>query len=406
MNKHFLLIPLALLLGCSSFEESDLIPEEGPKATRSNLNSEKLDLNPYSMEVMEQAVAQTQPARHSRNVQTGELEPTHLHIKFYPTTKHQFEVLKTNYRAQPFPLDNPPKVPSGNKYVESSGNPVEPDRLYALVSVTASMPDSIDYEILQFLYDPYSDSTRNTNTETAEAIVNTAFRISYAEIDSTPYPHPVSPFLPWYPSGTVKAWDDIARDYIPLEGVEVLINPETMIGSSIAITDENGHFTAKYPVKGYVSYAIDWQTDKWQIFKDSMHVAYTQTPTGLHGAYDIKIEKSGQSIYYATLHRGIYCYYYKAPSIGLLPPTVNYPLRIIANDVHTNPDGTAVGMFYPIPDYLHGKPDINIWCKGWDVHDLLAFIVHELAHAAHYKPLLSDPEMWAKCIITQNITMI
>ena len=222
--KNLYFLSLAVLLwGCSTFEE-EVLPDQGDSPRQLSVSAvEEPGPDPGSLEIMRRAVdsvaAHSGVRSRSASVSGAQIEPTHRYVRFFPATKAQFDALfdQDEFTCYNFPLDEVSPV-SADEGFRMSGPSDTPEQLYAVLRTTVVLPDTIASEVLKELYDP-------SVTERGVADPAWADRVwaeARALIDDGRHPGEIIPYIP---SGEIKVWDNIAGDYIPIEGVMVTIMP-------------------------------------------------------------------------------------------------------------------------------------------------------------------------------------
>ena len=367
-TRLFILMSMIFTLAsCSSFDNETVsfpVAEPGVEA---------IDVlpSPYSIDVMEQAYEYVKSnSTRNTNIDVDNVVPTHRYVKFTPVNRHQVDALINNYTVYNFPLDAIPQA-KANEAVSAINN----GDLYALVEYDAILPDSITHDEICTLHNPYAADNIDIDSDVADEITKTAYAISkYGDASMA------SVLTPWRPKGTIRVWDDLTNDYIPLEGVEVHITNSLLSSPWIVRTDENGYFEGNLAFSDDISYIIQWKGDEWAIKFDDMNPAMTVSYSS-RLPLDLVIPKSSVATYNAaTVNRA--AYYYWNIALQFTPPTMSETVRITCYNEPNNGDG-SIGLFYP-GDRGIDKPIIEIWCGNRLSQDIISTTFHELAHAVHY----------------------
>lgn len=395
MKKWLLIfaLPPFLAAGCSSFEE-DAVPSGMESALHeASVAAPEEEVNPFSLDVMRRAVADvaSEAARLRRargraaaaEVADEPLEATHRYVHFRPANRWQLDALldRRDFQCFNFRLDQLGELPEGETFVSStpSGGP---DELYAVLRADVALPDTIAWEVLEEYYDPQATARGASDEEWAEAVETRARALSGGLID----PGDWGAGLSWTPSGRIAAWDNFAKDYIPIEGVKVTIIPPLSAGGNLRMwtvhTDRNGAFRAPQQVEagGKVIYSLSWDSDDWTMKNDAESYV-TLRSSATTGAWDVKIELEDVSLYNAVVFRAAYFYWYGTKDHKLTPPDFGRPARLVCHDAYSSPDGEAWGYFHSLPGT---GPDIDIWCRFQATSSYFSTAAHEIGHAAHY----------------------
>ena len=367
MRLFLLTSMIFALTSCSSFDDETVsIPLTEPEIETIGVLP-----SPYSIDIMEQAYEYVKSnSTRNTNINVDNIAPTHRYIKFIPANRDQVDALISNYTVYNFPLDAIPQT-KANEAISAMNN----GDLYALVEYDAILPDSITYNEICTLHNPYATDNIDIDSDVVDEIAKTAYAISkYGDASM------VSKLTPWRPKGTIRVWDDLTNDYIPLEGVEVHITNSLLSAPWIVKTDENGYFEGNIAFSDDISYIIQWKGDEWAIKFDNMNPAMTVSYSS-RLPLDLIIPKTSVATYNAaTVNRAAYFYWDVA--LHYTPPTMAETVRITCYNKPNDGNGD-IGLFYP-GDVAIDKPIIEIWCGNRLSHDIISTTFHELAHAAHY----------------------
>ena len=385
--KNLYFLSLAVLLwGCSTFEE-EVLPDQADSPRQLSVSAaEEPGPDPGSLEIMRRAVdivaAHSGVRSRSASVSGAQIEPTHRYVRFSPATKAQFDALfdQDEFTCYNFPLDEVSPV-SADEGFRMSGPSDTPEQLYAVLRTTVVLPDTIASEVLKELYDP-------SVTERGVADPAWADRVwaeARALIDDGRHPGEIIPYIP---SGEIKVWDNIAGDYIPIEGVMVTIMPpDNLLRVLTTRTDKDGKFRMSGSVQEPVNYALSWNTVYWTIKSSALSSANLQGPN-MNSTWDVRIKKGTVMLGPATVYRAAYRYWHKMPALGLSKPNLGRKVRITCQnvkDIQYYENGAWItfgGLFHPNVSQ-ESDPDIEVACKR-DVSRVFGTAAHEIGHAAHY----------------------
>lgn len=386
MKKSYFLLLAVLLWGCSTFEE-EVLPAPGDSPRQLSVSAvEEPGPDPGSLEIMQRAVdsvaAHSGQRSRSASVSGAQIEPTHRYVRFSPATKAQFDALfdQDEFTCYNFPLDEVSPV-SADEGFRMSGPSDTPEQLYAVLRTTVVLPDTIASEVLKELYDP-------SVTERGVADPVWADRVwaeARALIDDGRHPGKIIPYIP---SGEIKVWDNIAGDYIPIEGVMVTIMPpDNLLRVLTTRTDKDGKFRMSGSVQEPVNYALSWNTVYWTIKSSAVSSANLRGPS-VQGAWNVKISGDDVISGPATVFRAAYRYWHKMPALGLTAPNLGRKVRITCHNsvgftyYWNGKELSASGLFHPVVN-SDADPDIEVACKR-NASYVFGTVAHEIGHAAHY----------------------
>ena len=363
MKKSYFLLLAVLLWGCSTFEE-EVLPAPGDSPRQLSVSAvEEPGPDPGSLEIMQRAVdsvaAHSGQRSRSASVSGAQIEPTHRYVRFSPATKAQFDALfdQDEFTCYNFPLDEVSPV-SADEGFRMSGPSDTPEQLYAVLRTTVVLPDTIASEVLKELYDP-------SVTERGVADPVWADRVwaeARALIDDGRHPGKIIPYIP---SGEIKVWDNIAGDYIPIEGVMVTIMPpDNLLRVLTTRTDKDGKFRMSGSVQEPVNYALSWNTVYWTIKSSAVSSANLRGPS-VQGAWNVKISGDDVISGPATVFRAAYRYWHKMPALGLTAPNLGRKVRITCHNsvgftyYWNGKELSASGLFHPVVN-SDADPDIEV----------------------------------------------
>lgn len=372
--KLFLFVISICVTACSDFTEDNTC------LSAQNLNEQRLNngakgelFSPMALDVMEEAIANVAPNL-TRGV--GTLEPTHKYIRFLPRNVDQFDALNEHYTIFNFPLDNIPDIPEGEGCV-SSKNLSDVPYMYSVIEYDKKLPDSIEWCQIKTIFNPYASELFADNKDLAEEIMISAYEISQETETQTK-----AAISTWIPRGTIKVWDDVAKQYVPVEGVRVYCSNSQMTDTQGSVTDQYGYFQSNVSFVDDVEYILHWKSDEWLIKYGDLVPAITIC-TIKPNAFDLNIAAHNFDNYYAaTIFRAANYYWNYSPSYhDLTAPTMSNRVKIKCVNEHLSEEGWA-GYFSPGANWLNNI-DIHVYCKDWATDIIMRTTFHELAHAAH-----------------------
>lgn len=386
MEKLCFLSLAVLLWGCSTFEE-EVLPDQGDSARQLSVSAvEEPGPDPGSLEIMRRAVdsvaAHSGTRSRSASISGAQIEPTHRYMRFSPATKAQFDALfdQDEFTCYNFPLDEVSPV-SADEGFRMSGPSDTPEQLYAVLRTTVVLPDTIASEVLKELYDPSVTERGVTDPAWADRV----WAEARALIDDERHPGKIIPYIP---SGEIKVWDNIAGDYIPIEGVMVTIMPpDNLLRVLTTRTDKDGKFRMSGAVQEPVNYALSWNTVYWTIKSSAVSSANLRGPS-VQGAWNVKISGDDVISGPATVFRAAYRYWHKMPALGLTAPNLGRKVRITCHNsvgftyYWNGKELSASGLFHPVVN-SDADPDIEVACKR-NASYVFGTVAHEIGHAAHY----------------------
>lgn len=322
---------------------------------------------------------------------------THYYVKISPIDLEEVELIKDDGTLflSPVPFDRkisgtgtlPQKDadydPAADK-IKISG-PVEP--YYAIIPITDSIPENMNYEILDYLYIPYMiDNKLSAAANTpilsytfCDLLVEQAEYLSGAKTMEELFSE-----KRWYPSGKIQVYDDLVRDYVGVPSTKVHIF--NSYGYEWVYTDKDGYFKTERAMKGPVTYVVDWSTRDYVIKNSAGHSAYYYAGSNMTYPLNLKIDK-GEIRGIATIARAISTHYYGTNDWERISDFRN-TASPFTNPFHIfyrhNYNKDFKGVFqrnFTKRIVIHGKDSLN---KDNTSIVLINTAFHELGHAAMF----------------------
>jgi len=276
-------------------------------------------MNPYSLKNMQ--LAYNSLYKKKKLKESIVLSPTHYYIRFLPSDSFEYNLLKsdTNLVLFSYPLDY--EISEGEQYHDPSLPNYQITWQYTKVPVNYCFPN-IYYEVLDTLFMPMEinvDSSKLKSKKLFKDIWDELLEESLILTNNLEKnEHKIQlKGSKWNPSATIKVWDDLIKQYIPLVGAKIRVRH--FLHWDTELTDANGY--AKLESFRYsVNYSIVWERANWDI-RDGWYVqAYYNGPK-LKGHWELNID-GGKSIKYASIHRAAVRIFY-GENLGL-PRPISY----------------------------------------------------------------------------------
>ena len=470
MKKHslrFLIVTLIGILVYSCQNDDDFL--ENPQNETSNIDysqgAKKLE-NPYSVKNMRIAFENIKTklnnkqisAKSSSSVSNLEVSASHHYIKFKPETEEQEGIIKrdTTMILSDYPLD----WEFTDEYLDSRPELLEGKfpEYWVAVPIDKTLPSNVPYEILEELYIPEEDPIFNESAKTSKKestqktvinnnedllrhLLNEAYTLTnnlddlLEEPDNQNNENGKSATARccwifgsrWWPSGTLKIWDDnagtsttttrvfnrwqyyqcstgqdvpdivvrrlpinercrravyrnvtntVQGKYVPLVGAQVLMRQWFTVRQGI--TNQNGYFKTG-SVRGRARYILQWERYHYSIRNGSLFQAETRGPRVKKRDWNHNI-RGGDDEYHGMIHTAAHIYYYGS-RFGLTSPPTNATFKKQMKIAAREQNGVS--------SHVHQRRFIHlaqIHIKEWGEKSQQVFgtTIHELAHAAHW----------------------
>lgn len=202
------------------------------------------------------------------------LMPTGTYIRVLSQSDDDYDNLKndTTINWSMFPLDRE-ILQTGYYYWDNSLSDSSYDWMYAVLPINYTVPDNFIIDTLYYVFIPEDFQFYNEYKTYLDSLENESYRICGAlkyEFSESSFKDDLRGNNKWTPSATIRVWDDVAQQNVPLEGVKVCVKRGTK--STWSITDANGYCSFDKKFKYQVDYWIEWERHFWKIvnYNDKM----------------------------------------------------------------------------------------------------------------------------------------
>ncbi|AUS06388.1 hypothetical protein [Pseudotamlana carrageenivorans] len=277
---------------------------------------------------------------------------------------------------------------NGSYYKDPETAPEQPTYQYCAVTIDKKLPNGVEYEVLEELFIP--DEDKDTITKTAKAntkfiseeIINTlvdeALRITNNLNNKTSKSTNLakSSASKWRPAGTIKVWDNVVGDFVPVEGVKV--RARRWFTTHTGIASASGRYSCNGRFRRDANYSIDWERYEFAL-QDGWLNGATYNGPKKRGDWNLNLN-SGKQEYYATIFSAAHFYYYGS-RMGLKSPPTNATFKTKMK--------IAARLERDESSHIHQRrfilsAPIYIKTYGRESQAVFGTTIHELAHAAHW----------------------
>ena len=343
---------------------------------------------PYSIENLRKAFSSI-PIETRVGMSVEDIQPTHYYVRFSPKDVEQLDILINipELMLSEVPLDREILV-GGISYHDPELPLTQPTYQYTTLEVPywRSLVDtlSVECEVLIEAYMPdYLTNTKSSDELILlpDAFYQTLIKEAYS-ITGTEYD-----FLPetrgsgWNPTGRIRAYDNVAGDYVPIQ--DVVIRGTHLLKIKETTTDSNGYFTLP-SFNNAVTLKVVWEGDRWDVRDGNLGQAIYDGPKLTGGSWNLDISSSStESCNISAVFRAARRVY-NGYNYGLSKPANSRREKIayIHNEI------AGINGDYNRQAGAGIWSDIRIAGKnssGWRLpSELFSTTCHELGHAAHY----------------------
>ncbi|MCF0200029.1 MAG: hypothetical protein HUK16_01460 [Bacteroidales bacterium] len=324
--------------------------------------------DPYRLENMQRAYDNI----HDGNAPISSVQANFRYVRILPESQEELDAIERDTTIVLFDYPLHYKIAAwGSYYHDPSVNDSILTWLYSVVPINYEFPSGLNEELIYYVYIPPTEAKGDFYYLLEEE----AYRVvGYKEDED----EEKAIMTTWIPSALIKGWDDVANRQVPIEGVKVIANYITKIGTGI--TDENGFCEINKNFIHKVHYRIKWESGFWDIRNGILGQAYYDGPTQKR-AWNLEIAKNGKSILYATVHKAAYKFFY-GNRLGLRRPNLSYGKTKIS--VYDRSAWWGTGCCWGTWSLLGIIPDINIAHPHTTNTDFVfGTAIHELGHQSH-----------------------
>ena len=325
LNSFCKLILLSVGLVVSSCQKEESDPLGLSKTESENINvprmtklGKKLE-NPYSIGNMKKAWKNlSKKYKISKN---GEIETTHLYIKFKPKTMEELGILKQDSSLVLYDVPLDYEIDEGGDFYHDPEVPIsQPTYQYAAIPINKSLSNTVEYVILEELFIPDEDfdspetsKVQFASNEIIEQLVDESLRLTGNLKDTMPTTSLAARRRKWRPAGTIRVYDHVTRSYVGVSGVKV--RARRWFTTRRGFTNNNGRFSCNGRFRRAANYSIKWDRYQYSIRSGSVGQAILNGPKR-QGDWNVNLGNQNSTVvndrqqYYALIHQGALDYYY------------------------------------------------------------------------------------------------
>lgn len=270
------------------------------------------------------------------------------------------------------PVELSPEPLLGETYDVDAAEDGKPRPMYALVESGTPLPEEARCDVLAEYFDPMSPLSGLTpeQAETVMRALTPATRAATSEYD-------------WYPSGRVEIYDELAKVYVPISGVSVVVtgykgaSDGTVLQTETCITDSEGRYTCKKLFYSLVSERVKWSNLYWNIMEDNANVAYTNSPALDRKPWNLVVRSSSsdRAMQFASAYRAANFMHKNGYSV---PITATINIRCLDEAVPTNTDDR-----FEQSVTASGVMTLFIYCKRKTPFEIHNVVQRELGKTIH-----------------------
>lgn len=370
--------------------------EEETSIEQAQVENEQIDLtgitklgrkleNPYSVINMKKAWVSL--SKTSKVSKSGDIETTHLYIKFKPKTEEELDLLKRDSTLVLYdiPLDFEVEE-NGNFYHDPEVPLDQPTYQYTSIPINKQLPSGVAYEILEELFIPdeegdYEETSKSFASKTTiDQLVDESLKLT-GNIGENEIGNSLTAKSKWRPAGTIKVWDDNLSHYVGVAGLRV--KARRWFTTHNGFTNSNGYYSCDGRFRRDANYSFEWERYEFEVRKEGFLNTAGYNGPKKRGNWDLNI-RNGEQEFWATIFRAGHHYYYNNIS-GLRRPPKNGVLKTQLKIRAYNQSNSDInGSHCPSCRFLGINSAIKMYNPQRNSRDIYGTVIHELAHASHW----------------------
>ena len=384
MKVPYALLVLSLVFSFSCQKSIDTISPSCSELKQPELVLGKKLENPYSVANMRKAYSELKNRTRTDLPNENVIQTTHLYIKFLPKNKQDIGTLKADSTLvlYNYPLDY--EIVSYGGYHDPACPEDSPSPLYASVPVTYSLPQDVDYVILEELFIPDEEDAIETRSEVLSSsfvkdLVDKSLELTGNS--ETDYLGTRGGNSAWHPRGSIRYYDAFVSRYVPIEGLQ--IRCRRWFTTHTTYTDSRGDFYCEETFNNKAEYSVVFERYDFEI-KDAWLSVASFSQHHMTGEWIVDFKDNDLCTYYCTIFRAAYKYYYQDIHGLATPPKNGFwknQLTILASS--KDKDG-EYGNTAPLRRFVTDS-EIKLYTFAENNRQTYATTIHELAHAAHWR---------------------
>ena len=337
------------------------------------------------------------------------ISPTGIYVKVLVQNQHDWDVLNTDTSIVWFDFPLEFEISQSGCLYRDKSLADSAFWQFGVIPLNYILPNELQVDTIYEVFIPNESPQYVGNEYFFDQLERISYNICGYYKETEEYAQNTSKAsLSWYPSATLRVWDDAYSAYVPLQGVRVKAHRGTY--TARMVTDANGHCVASNSYKYLVEYSLDWYRDDWRIVSGINNDNTFMTGPFCRSAWVLDINNNyGADLMRATIHRA--AIQARFGSLWSIHSPFGSSKRIIRYN-HENGSGKVGAASCKSGSYNFHNAHIVIW--GFDEYGnlfetdkIFAGTLHELAHWSHYylvgssgfstvQPYVS--ESWAFCV--------
>ena len=312
---------------------------------------------------------------------------THRNIKINPQSEKHLDILSQDKDLilYTYPMDRE-IVEGGDFYIDPDAPSDKPLPLYTTIEVDHELPEGIPYEILYNLHNPQGDedyeilqSNNRRDVSFIDLLVNESWRIIGEGKQSTTRG---ASSARYNPSGVIRTYDSSKGNYVGIYGLKIRYRGGFF--PLFAFTNRYGSFRANKSFSRSISYDFNFERYDFKITTPGRSHPVGVTTAHTRSSLRLNFSRSDIRSYYATIFRAAHHYYHEYIKSLSRPPENGFLKRQLKIEAFKETHPEHAGSHQTV-GFLVESSLIKIYNSSVETKITYGTVIHELAHAAHWR---------------------
>ena len=331
---------------------------------------------------------------------------THRNIKINPQSEKHLDILSQDKDLilYTYPMDRE-IVEGGDFYIDPDAPSDKPLPLYTTIEVDHELPEGIPYEILYNLHNPQADedyeilqSNNRRDVSFIDLLVNESWRIIGESKQSTTRG---ASSAKYYPSGLIRTYDSSKGNYVGIYGLK--IRYRRGLFPKYAFTNRYGTFRVNKSYSRSISYDFNFERYDFKITTPGRSHPVGVTTAHTRSSLRLNFSRSDIRSYYATIFRAAHHYYHEYIKSLSRPPQNSLLGRQLKIEAFkgTDPEG-SLATHKAVNTTFSRTSLLKIYDSSRETKITYGAVIHELAHAAHWRLGKKDDFRYASSKVQES----
>jgi hypothetical protein len=383
--------------------------------------------NPYAMTNMKKASELLK--NKGKNFSSLDLNSNYKYVRILPRNETEYDLINSDSTLDVFPYPLDFEISNmGGKYKDKALGDSKYTWLYTTIPSERVLNENLNVELLENLFLPFGNGKKDRydvtlrNLEKSKLNLLMALEIEAQALTGYNKSSKKAKVKDWIPSGRVMVYDERMNmngsfqyvpgpGFVPVHGCKVLAR-KNIFTVKTGFCNPQGYYSVdgSYNNTTTVDYSIKWDRGEFDIRDWTNSQAYTAGPSNSTASWNPSFTKystisngtfSPEGYMNSHVHRGAHVYYYESmhgltvrpPSNGFFSTRMHIAARMESCNNLLIPDVWECRPHYFNFNSAKGASDVVLPFDLFNSNqykiahgsNIFATIIHELAHAVHFK---------------------